>query len=264
MIEKGDTCVMWEYSIQSKGYRFTTRITLNSLESIHIKFDEIKEMILVPEVKGIDYDNYDPVPPRQNVVYSRETDCHNKGWNSLQSFTEEITSAHVGIEFEDSISLQFASLEAVRIFVAHEEVYVAQPEGFVDIQIIQKKNVTFKKALYRCLKQDPRACHKVVRLGINPMIQPEPEDLPKDNPKLEIAVLRHGYTVSSLMDTAYWLSEYSIGSVVYEYSFIRLGKDTTSMPLKLRSLISTRRSLTFLKAATSGANRPDAANFYQS
>ncbi|GJZ19757.1 hypothetical protein Tco_0556347 [Tanacetum coccineum] len=31
---------------------------------------------------------------------------------------------------------------------------------------------------------------KVVRLGINPMIQPEPEDLPKDNPKLEIAVLR--------------------------------------------------------------------------
>ncbi|GJZ86473.1 retrovirus-related pol polyprotein from transposon TNT 1-94 [Tanacetum coccineum] len=35
-----------------------------------------------------------------------------------------------------------------------------------------------------------RICHKVVRLGINPMIQPEPEDLPKDNPKLEIAVLR--------------------------------------------------------------------------
>ncbi|GJS83174.1 hypothetical protein Tco_0749715 [Tanacetum coccineum] len=30
----------------------------------------------------------------------------------------------------------------------------------------------------------------VVRLGINPMIQPEPKDLPKDNPKLEIAVLR--------------------------------------------------------------------------
>ncbi|GJQ96128.1 retrovirus-related pol polyprotein from transposon TNT 1-94 [Tanacetum coccineum] len=29
----------------------------------------------------------------------------------------------------------------------------------------------------------------VVRLGINPMIQPELEDLPKDNPKLEIAVL---------------------------------------------------------------------------
>ncbi|GJR55287.1 hypothetical protein Tco_1405808 [Tanacetum coccineum] len=40
--------------------------------------------------------------------------------------------------------------------------------------------------------------HKVVRLGINPMIQPEPEDLPKDNPKLEIAVLRQRMGNSNL------------------------------------------------------------------
>ncbi|GJT08576.1 hypothetical protein Tco_0843038 [Tanacetum coccineum] len=40
------------------------------------------------------------------------------------------------------------------------------------------------------MKRKVSKCHKVVRLGINPMIQPEPEDLPKDNPKLEIAVLR--------------------------------------------------------------------------
>ncbi|GJX36077.1 hypothetical protein Tco_0247634 [Tanacetum coccineum] len=33
--------------------------------------------------------------------------------------------------------------------------------------------------------------------GINPMIQPEPEDLPKDNPKLEIAVLRWQSTPAS-------------------------------------------------------------------
>ncbi|GKB57100.1 hypothetical protein Tco_0913286 [Tanacetum coccineum] len=38
---------------------------------------------------------------------------------------------------------------------------------------------------------------QVVRLGINPMIQPEPEDLPKDNPKLEIAVLRWQYAPAS-------------------------------------------------------------------
>ncbi|GKG10360.1 hypothetical protein Tco_0341760, partial [Tanacetum coccineum] len=30
-------------------------------------------------------------------------------------------------------------------------------------------------------------------LGINPMIQPELEDLPKNNPKLEIAVLRYDW-----------------------------------------------------------------------
>ncbi|GJU59974.1 hypothetical protein Tco_1237740 [Tanacetum coccineum] len=42
--------------------------------------------------------------------------------------------------------------------------------------------------------------HKVVRLGINPMIQPEPEDLPKDNPKLEIAVLRRLMNEKKCMD----------------------------------------------------------------
>ncbi|GKB04794.1 hypothetical protein Tco_0832989, partial [Tanacetum coccineum] len=46
----------------------------------------------------------------------------------------------------------------------------------------------------------------VVRLGINPMIQPELEDLPKDNPKLEIEVLRtliqmlKGSTKGNLID----------------------------------------------------------------
>ncbi|GKA07123.1 hypothetical protein Tco_0686347 [Tanacetum coccineum] len=38
----------------------------------------------------------------------------------------------------------------------------------------------------------------VVRLGINPMIQPEPEDLPKDNPKLEIAVLSMSMLVKDI------------------------------------------------------------------
>ncbi|GJS04536.1 hypothetical protein Tco_0321044 [Tanacetum coccineum] len=42
---------------------------------------------------------------------------------------------------------------------------------------------------------------EVVRLGINPMIQPEPEDLPKDNPKLEIAVLRTSFSGISLVFT---------------------------------------------------------------
>ncbi|GJU40553.1 salicylate carboxymethyltransferase-like protein [Tanacetum coccineum] len=48
----------------------------------------------------------------------------------------------------------------------------------------------FSKVEYVLYLQSCASSHKVVRLGINPMIQPEPEDLPKDNPKLEIAVLR--------------------------------------------------------------------------
>ncbi|GKC79433.1 retrovirus-related pol polyprotein from transposon TNT 1-94, partial [Tanacetum coccineum] len=77
---------------QSKGYRVYNKRTRLIVESIHIKFDEIKEMMsnhnssdlapqrqemsvenvssgLVPQgQKASDYDNSDPVPPRQNVV----------------------------------------------------------------------------------------------------------------------------------------------------------------------------------------------------
>ncbi|GJT62027.1 hypothetical protein Tco_1005560 [Tanacetum coccineum] len=47
------------------------------------------------------------------------------------------------------------------------------------------------KSEFKNHRQDVKfkSCH-AEETGINPMIQPEPEDLPKDNPKLEIAVLR--------------------------------------------------------------------------
>ncbi|GJR12493.1 retrovirus-related pol polyprotein from transposon TNT 1-94 [Tanacetum coccineum] len=93
MKEKGDPCVMVGYSTQSKGYRVYNKRTQLIVESIHIKFDEIKEMVsaenntsgpvpprqemsvdnssgLVPreQQKASDYDNSDPVPPLQDVV----------------------------------------------------------------------------------------------------------------------------------------------------------------------------------------------------
>ncbi|GJU64665.1 hypothetical protein Tco_1246500 [Tanacetum coccineum] len=57
-------------------------------------------------------------------------------------------------------------------------------------------------------------CHKVVRLGINPMIQPEPEDLPKDNPKLEIAVLRRRDERS--LNNNSFLGEYECSSLALD------------------------------------------------
>ncbi|GJS99192.1 reverse transcriptase domain-containing protein, partial [Tanacetum coccineum] len=160
---------------------------------------------LVPQgQKASDYDNSDPVPPRQNVVPTAEkTDSSQQNLQSktlaqaeennndqnrmhrfkevefYQSFLDTVTRncstktklatdpkivyvrAHAkgyaqeeGIDFEESFA-PVARLEAVRIFVAYaahkffpiyqmdvktaflngplkEEVYVAQPEGFVD------------------------------------------------------------------------------------------------------------------------------------
>ncbi|GJT55763.1 putative zinc finger, CCHC-type containing protein [Tanacetum coccineum] len=74
MKEKGDPCVMVGYSTQSKRYRVYNKRTRLIVESIHIKFDEIKEMMsdhnsLVPQgQKASDYENSGPMPPRQNVI----------------------------------------------------------------------------------------------------------------------------------------------------------------------------------------------------
>ncbi|GKF30221.1 retrovirus-related pol polyprotein from transposon TNT 1-94, partial [Tanacetum coccineum] len=53
MKEKGDPCVMVGYSTQSKGYRVYNKRTRLIVESIHFKFDEIKEMIYIKTRVGI-------------------------------------------------------------------------------------------------------------------------------------------------------------------------------------------------------------------
>nr|GEY49108.1 retrovirus-related Pol polyprotein from transposon TNT 1-94 [Tanacetum cinerariifolium] len=44
MKEKGDQCILVGYSTQSKGYRVYNKITRMVVKSIHIRFDEIKEV----------------------------------------------------------------------------------------------------------------------------------------------------------------------------------------------------------------------------
>ncbi|GKC31134.1 hypothetical protein Tco_1038428 [Tanacetum coccineum] len=84
MKEKGDPCILVEYSTQSKGYRVYNKRTRLIVESIHLRFDEIKEMSktyvdnntsgLVPQQqKASDYDNSGPAPQLQNVSPSADT-----------------------------------------------------------------------------------------------------------------------------------------------------------------------------------------------
>nr|GEW71668.1 retrovirus-related Pol polyprotein from transposon TNT 1-94 [Tanacetum cinerariifolium] len=72
MKEKRDSCILVGYSTQSKGYRVYNKRTRMIVESIHIRFDEIKKVFetsvandtsgLVPQrQKASDYDNPDPV-----------------------------------------------------------------------------------------------------------------------------------------------------------------------------------------------------------
>ncbi|GJR15282.1 hypothetical protein Tco_0797934 [Tanacetum coccineum] len=78
MKEKGDPCILVGYFTQLKGYRVYNKRTRLIVESIHLRFDEIKEMLetsvandtsgLVPQrQKASVYDNSDPDPQLQNV-----------------------------------------------------------------------------------------------------------------------------------------------------------------------------------------------------
>ncbi|GKA36365.1 retrovirus-related pol polyprotein from transposon TNT 1-94, partial [Tanacetum coccineum] len=84
MKEKGDPCILVGYSTQSKGYHVYNKRTRLIVESIHLRFIEIKEMSktsvandtsgLVPQrQKASDYDNSDLVPQLQNVSPSADT-----------------------------------------------------------------------------------------------------------------------------------------------------------------------------------------------
>ncbi|GKB26272.1 retrovirus-related pol polyprotein from transposon TNT 1-94 [Tanacetum coccineum] len=81
--EKRDLCILVGYFTQSKGYRVYNNRTRLIVKSIHLRFDEIKEMPetsvandtlgLVPQRQKVsDYDNSDPTPQLQN--YSPSTD----------------------------------------------------------------------------------------------------------------------------------------------------------------------------------------------
>nr|GFC98757.1 retrovirus-related Pol polyprotein from transposon TNT 1-94 [Tanacetum cinerariifolium] len=85
MKEKGDQSILVGYSTRSKGYRVYNKRTRMIVESIHILFDEIKEVFetfvanntsgLVPQrQQASDYDNPDPIPQRQDVSSSADAD----------------------------------------------------------------------------------------------------------------------------------------------------------------------------------------------
>ncbi|GKC12642.1 hypothetical protein Tco_1009424 [Tanacetum coccineum] len=84
MKEKGDPCILVGYSTQSRGYKVYNKRTRLIVESIHLRFDEFKEMSetfvandtsgLAPQRQKVsDYDNSDPDPQLQNVSLSANT-----------------------------------------------------------------------------------------------------------------------------------------------------------------------------------------------
>ncbi|GJS85200.1 retrovirus-related pol polyprotein from transposon TNT 1-94 [Tanacetum coccineum] len=118
MKEKGDPCILVGYSTQSKGYRVYNKRTRLIVESIHLRFDEFKEMLDL------------------------------LAWMACLDFCRLCCATSFPI-YEMDVKMAFlnGSLK--------EEVYVAQPDKFVDPDHPDKV-YRLRKALYG-LKQAPRA-----------------------------------------------------------------------------------------------------------
>ncbi|GJR00236.1 retrovirus-related pol polyprotein from transposon TNT 1-94 [Tanacetum coccineum] len=103
--EKGDLCILVGYSTQSKGYRVYNKRTRLIVESIHLKFDEIKEMsetsvandtsgLVLQRQKASDYDNSNPSSsPTDNFA---QQDTHPS--TNIQHTSEPSTPTNVHAE----------------------------------------------------------------------------------------------------------------------------------------------------------------------
>nr|GEX68293.1 retrovirus-related Pol polyprotein from transposon TNT 1-94 [Tanacetum cinerariifolium] len=166
MKEKGDPCIFVGYSTTSKGYRVYNKITRLIVESIHINFDEIKEMTHDDNTSGLA-----PQLQKTYVHNSTELGTHDHSNEPLSlklvpnvsspADTNDLSQKELDFLFSPlfkeyfTIGNQIARLETVRIFVAYaahksfpiyqmdvkttflnaplkDEVYVAYPDGFVD------------------------------------------------------------------------------------------------------------------------------------
>ncbi|GJY08219.1 retrovirus-related pol polyprotein from transposon TNT 1-94 [Tanacetum coccineum] len=108
MKEKGDSCILVGYSTQSKGYRVYNKRTRLIVESIHINFDEIKELS-----KASGYDNSSPIPKLQNLSFERTEMMfeHNSSSLNIHDQNNEPSSSMLVPKFSPSTNTNAPSLQ---------------------------------------------------------------------------------------------------------------------------------------------------------
>ncbi|GJU28466.1 retrovirus-related pol polyprotein from transposon TNT 1-94 [Tanacetum coccineum] len=190
---KADISIFIGYSESSRGFRIYNRRTKKIMETIHVKFDELTTMasedsLSVPSKSDLDnlfgplYEEYYKTSSPEVSDNSATNTLDNEHTSSSSSIVIEEDEApqnsifEEGIDFEESFA-SVATLEAVRIFVAYaahknfpiyqmevktaflngplkEEVFVRQPDGFVDLDF-PNHVYRLKKALYGLKQLEP-------------------------------------------------------------------------------------------------------------
>nr|GEU60879.1 retrovirus-related Pol polyprotein from transposon TNT 1-94 [Tanacetum cinerariifolium] len=143
MKEKGDPCILVRYSTQSKGYRVYNKRTRMIVESIHIRFDEIKEVsetsvandtlgLVSQQQKASDYDNSDPGPQLQNVSSSADANVPSQQELDLlfgHLYDDLFNAGSNPQDKQPSTNIQPTSAPSTPIYVHAEENIDYQVEG---------------------------------------------------------------------------------------------------------------------------------------
>nr|GEZ07368.1 retrovirus-related Pol polyprotein from transposon TNT 1-94 [Tanacetum cinerariifolium] len=130
MKENKDQCVLVGYSTQSKGYRVYNKRTMMILDSIHICFDEIKEVsetsvanntsgLVSQRQKASNYDNPDPIPQRQDVFSS--ADEHVPSQQELDLLFSSLYDEFFNASSTPSMTIQSTSAPSTHTNVHAEE-----------------------------------------------------------------------------------------------------------------------------------------------
>ncbi|GJW74797.1 retrovirus-related pol polyprotein from transposon TNT 1-94 [Tanacetum coccineum] len=210
MKEKGDACIFVGYSTQLRAYRVYNKRTRVIVETIHVNFDEFPLMAsdhvsfeIVPQcpTTALEQDNLSPGPqtpstlrivaadtPPLNIQTTPKTTSQAPTQAPTVIATENINQAEIQVENAQAKEDEFINIfstplrDTMDVKTAFlngplkEEVYVNQPDGFVDPHH-HDKVYRLKKALYG-LKQALRAWYdelsnflvsKVLRMGLGPI-----------------------------------------------------------------------------------------------
>nr|GEU92694.1 hypothetical protein [Tanacetum cinerariifolium] len=117
--EKGDPCILVGYSTQSKGHRVYNKRTKLIVESIHINFDELKEMTMTfnDNTSGLSpqwqmasgYDNFTPAPQLQ------KTSDHNSSKLKIQDHNNEPSSSKLVLNDSPPVDIDAPSLQELHL-----------------------------------------------------------------------------------------------------------------------------------------------------
>ncbi|GJT18281.1 retrovirus-related pol polyprotein from transposon TNT 1-94 [Tanacetum coccineum] len=107
MKEKGDSCIMVGYSTQSKGYHVYNKRTRLIVESIHLRFDEIKEMSEMSVANAIEH-KVDLATPKNKLTIRANLSMVSQDKATHHHMLQQIEAA--SIKWASSIHLSSRSL----------------------------------------------------------------------------------------------------------------------------------------------------------